>query len=47
MTILGDEIPSKAFNYGVNFHQIKFRLHSSSIFTVTETTEGLFALLEG
>ena len=47
MTILGDEIPSKAFNYGVNCHQIKLRPNSALIFTVTATSEGLFAPLEG
>jgi hypothetical protein len=29
MTILGDEIPWKAFNYGVYCHQIKLRLNSA------------------
>jgi hypothetical protein len=47
VTILGDEIPFKAFNYGVNCHQIKLRLNSALIFTVTAMSEGLFALLEG
>jgi len=47
VTILGDEIPSKAFNYGANCHQIKLRLNSALIFTVTATSEGLFAPLEG
>jgi hypothetical protein len=27
LTILGDKITSEAFNYGVNYHQIKLRLH--------------------
>jgi len=47
LTILGDEIPSEAFNYGVNSHQIKLRLNSALIFTVTATSEGLFVPLEG
>jgi len=47
VTILGDEIPSKAFNYGVNCNQIKLRFNSPLIFTVTATSEGLFAPLEG
>jgi len=47
VTILVDEIPSKPFNYGVNSHQIKLRLISALIFTVTATSEGLFAPLEG
>ena len=47
LTILGDEIPSKAFNYGVNCHQLKLRLNLALILTVTATSEGLFAPLEG
>jgi len=47
VTILGDEIPRKVFNYGVNCHQIKLRLNSALIFTVTATSEGLIALHEG
>jgi hypothetical protein len=47
VTILRDEIPSKTFNYAVNCHQMKLRLNSALIFTVTATTEGLFAMLEG
>ena len=47
VTILGDEISSKAFKYGVNCHQIELRLNSALIFTVTATSEGLFAPLEG
>jgi len=27
LTILADEIPSKAFNYGVNCHQIELRFN--------------------
>jgi len=46
MTILSDEIPSKAFNYWVHCHQFKLRLNSALIFTVTATSEGLFAPLE-
>jgi hypothetical protein len=46
LTILGDEIPSKAFHYGVNCHQIKLNLNRSLIITVTATSEGLFAPLE-
>jgi hypothetical protein len=45
--ILGDEIPSKAFNYGVHCQQIELRLNSGLIFTFTATSEGQFALLEG
>jgi hypothetical protein len=45
--ILGDEIPSNAFNYAVNCHQIKHRLNTALIFTVTPMTGGLFALLKG
>jgi len=47
VTILKDEIPSKALHYGVNRHQIKLSLKSALIFTVTATSEGLFAPLEG
>ena len=47
VTILGDEIPTKGFNYSVNCNQIKLRLNSALIFTVTATSEDLFALLEG
>jgi hypothetical protein len=47
MTILGDEIPSKVYNSGVNCHQIKLRLTSALKFTVTAMSEGLFAALEG
>jgi len=47
LTILGDEIPSKAFNHGVNCHQIKLRLNWALIFTVTTKSEGPFAPLEG
>jgi hypothetical protein len=47
MTILGDEIPSTAFNYGVNCRQSKLRLNSALIFTVTATSERRFAPLEG
>jgi len=47
VTILGDEIPSKVFNRGVNCDQIKLRLNSASIFTVTARSGGLFAPLEG
>jgi len=47
MKILGDEIPSKAFNYAVNHHQIELRLIPALIFTVTAKSEGLFAPLEG
>jgi len=42
-----DELPSKALNYGVNCHQIKLRLNSALIFTVTATSEGQFAPLKG
>ena len=45
--ILGVEIPCKVFNYGVTCHQVQLRLYSALIITVTATTEGLFALLEG
>jgi hypothetical protein len=47
LTILGDEIPSEAFHYGVNCQQIKLILNRALIFTVTATSEGLFAPLEG
>jgi len=47
LTILGDEITSKALNYGVNCHQIKLRSNSALIFTATATSEGLFPPLEG
>jgi hypothetical protein len=47
MTILGDKIPLKAFNYGVNHHQIELRLHSTFILSVTAISEGLFPPLEG
>jgi len=47
VTIIGDEIHWKAFNCGVNCHQMKLRLNSTMIFTVTATSEGLFAPLEG
>jgi hypothetical protein len=47
MRILGDKIPSKAFNYGVDCHQIKPRLNSSLIITVTEMSECVFPPLEG
>jgi len=47
MAIIGDKIPWKAFNYGVNCHQIELRFNSALIFTVTATSEGLFAPLEG
>ena len=47
LTILWDEIPSEAFNYGVNSHQINLRLNGALIFTVTATSEDLFAPLEG
>jgi len=42
-----EEIPSKAINYGVNCHLIELRLNSALIFTVTATSDGLFAPLEG
>jgi hypothetical protein len=29
LTILGDKIPSKALNYGVNFHQMKLKTELS------------------
>jgi len=45
--ILRDEIPSKAFNYRVNCHQIELRLTPALIFSVTATSEGLFAPVEG
>jgi len=47
VTILGVEISSKAFNDGVNCHQIEPRLNPELIFTVTAMSEGLFAPLEG
>jgi len=47
MMILRDKIPWKGFNYGVICHQIKLRLNSALIFTVTAMSEGQFALLEG
>jgi hypothetical protein len=47
VTIPGDEILWKAFNYGVHCHWLKLRLNSVLIFTVTATSEGLFAPLEG
>jgi len=47
MTILGDEVPSKACNYGVHCDQIKLILNSALIFTVAATSDGLFAPLEG
>jgi len=46
VTILGNEIPSNAFNSGVNCHQIKHRFNSALISTVPATCEGLFAPLE-
>ena len=46
VTILGDKIPWKSFNSEVMCHQIKLGLNSALIFTVTATSEGLFALLE-
>jgi hypothetical protein len=45
--ILGDEIPWKAFNYGVHCHQINLTFNSALIFTVTAMSEGLCALLQG
>jgi hypothetical protein len=45
--ILGNEIPCSALNYAVNCHQIKPRLFSALPLTVTATSEGLFAPLEG
>jgi len=47
MTLLGDEIPCNAFNYGVNCQLIKLRLTSALILTVTVMSEGLFTLIEG
>jgi len=47
LTILANEIPSKALNYGVNCHQIKVRWNWAFIFTFTAMSEGLFAWLEG
>ena len=47
LMILGEEISWKAFHHGVHWHQIKFRLNSALIFTVTAMSEGLFAPLEG
>jgi hypothetical protein len=47
MIILVDKIPSKAFNYGIISHQIKLRLNSALIFTITAMSEDLFAPLEG
>jgi hypothetical protein len=47
VTILGEEIPSKAFNYGVHCHQIQLGLNSALIFSVTAMSKGLFAPLEG
>jgi hypothetical protein len=47
LTILGDEIPSKAFNNGVNCHQINLNLNSALLFTVTATSEGLLSPVEG
>jgi hypothetical protein len=47
VTILGNEIPSIAFNYRIICHQNKLRLNSASIFTVTATSQGLFAPLGG
>jgi len=47
MAILRDGIPSKAFNFVVNCHQIELRLNWPLIFTVTPTSEGLFAPLAG
>ena len=44
--ILRDEIPLNAFNYGDTCHQITLILNSALIFTVTATSEGLFAPLE-
>jgi len=44
---VGDEIPSKAFNYGVNCHQINIRLNSPLLITVTATSGGLLSPLEG
>ena len=47
MTILGDKILWKPFNYGVNCHQIELRSNSAFIFTVTATSEGPLTLLDG
>jgi len=47
VTILGDEIPSKAFHSGVICHQINLTSNSALIFTITATSEGPFAPLEG
>jgi hypothetical protein len=47
VTILGYEIPSKAFNYVVHCHHIKLTLISALIFPVPATSEGLFPPLEG
>jgi len=47
LIILGDEMSSKTFKYVVNSHQIKLRLNSALIFTITTTSKGQLALLEG
>ena len=47
VTTLGDEIPWQAINYRVNCYQIIARLNSTLIVTVTATSEGLVAPLEG
>jgi len=38
--------PLKAFNYEVNSHLIQLKLNSALMFTVTATSEGLFAQFE-
>jgi hypothetical protein len=47
MTILRDDIPGNVFNYPVHCHPIKLKLNSVLIFTITVTSQGLFAPLEG
>jgi len=47
VTILGDGIPWNQLNHWLNCHRIKLRSNSALIFTVTATSGGLFALLEG
>jgi hypothetical protein len=47
VTIIGDEIRWKEFNYSVNSHLINLRSNSSLIFTVKATSDGHIALLEG
>jgi len=47
VTRLDDKIPLTPFNYGVNCYPSELRINSAMIYSITATSEGLFASAQG